>query len=224
MPAEYESRIAVILFGAPGSGKGTQAKLLQERMGIPHISTGDMLRERVETGDALGKEVKAIMESGRLVADEWVNRLAAERIARADAAGGFLLDGYPRTVSQAETLAELLRSRGLEQVVVHLKVDYNEIIARLSARRQCPRCGALYNLVSSPPMKPGVCGQDGTELTVREDDREAVIRQRLEAYENQTAPVLEYYSRGSARSYEVNGGKRAPEAIAATIYGLVRRG
>jgi len=224
MPAGNNCRVAVILFGTPGSGKGTQAKLLERRMGVPHISTGDMLRERIDSGDAFGKEVKEIMESGRLVPDEWVNRLVADRIGRADAAKGFLLDGYPRTVSQARTLTEMLRERGIEQVIVHLNVDYNEVIARLSARRQCPRCGALYNLVSSPPKADGVCDRDGSRLAARDDDREAVIRQRLDSYERQTVPVLEYYARDSRRSYAVDGNDGAPEAIAERILGLVSGG
>ncbi len=224
MPADSESRVAVILFGAPGSGKGTQAKLLERQLGVPHISTGDMLRERVASGDAFGKEVMAIMESGRLVPDDWVNRLVAERIGRTDAAGGFLLDGYPRTVSQAQMLTNMLCERGLEQVVVHLNVDYNEVIARLSARRQCPRCGTLYNLVSNPPKRDDVCDRDGSRLLVRDDDREEIIRRRLQAYGEQTVPVLEYYAKSTRRSYVVNGSNGTPEAIAERIFGLVRRG
>ena len=137
------SRLCLILFGAPGSGKGTQAKLLKQSLGLPHISTGDMLRERVARRDELGLQVESILQSGGLVPDETVNALVADRIEQPDSRPGFILDGYPRTVSQAQILAEELRSRGIRTVVVYLKVDYNVIVARLAGRRQCPVCGAL---------------------------------------------------------------------------------
>lgn len=216
-----ESRVAVVLFGAPGSGKGTQAQALVERFGLLHVSTGDILREHVEANDELGREVKALMEAGQLVPDELVNRLVAEALDRPAAERGVILDGYPRTLAQAEMLRRILAERGIPEVVVHLKVDYNEVIARLAARRQCPRCGAVYNLVSNPPKRPGVCDRDGTALVTRPDDREDVIRKRLEAYELQTRPLLEYFARTSERFYEVDANNRPAEAIASEIAGLV---
>ncbi len=133
------------------------------------------------------------MQAGSLVDDEVVNRLVEERLAQPDAARGFILDGYPRTLAQAEKLCGLLDGRGMREVVIHLVVDYNIIIARLTGRRQCPRCGTLYNVISKPPKVPGVCDLEGEKLVVREDDREAVIRERLEAYERQTRPVIDYF-------------------------------
>ena len=163
----------LILFGAPGSGKGTQAKLLRERcVKGPHISTGDILREHVLTGDNLGHEVAAIMASGQLVPDELVSRLVEERISRKDCAEGFILDGYPRTVQQARFLAAVLSQRGVDRLVIHLKVDYNKIIARLSGRRLCPQCGALYSVAPNAPTISEVCDYDGARLLIRDDDRE----------------------------------------------------
>lgn len=214
----------VILFGPPGSGKGTQAKILRDCLHIPHISTGDVLREHVQAGDPLGLQVEALMRAGKLVPDELVNRLVEERLDQPDAVRGFLLDGYPRTIRQAEALERMLRKRGMAQVVIHLKVDYNKVIARLSGRRQCPRCGTLYNLASNPPKVTGVCDKDGSELLVRDDDRESVIRQRLEAYEEQTRPLLERFRRNGVGFYEVDGSGGAPEAIAAEICRLIERG
>jgi adenylate kinase len=221
MSAGNNSQVALVLFGPPGSGKGTQAKILEASLGIPHVSTGDMLREHVQADDEIGREVKAIMHSGRLVPDELVNRLLEERLRRSDTVRGMLLDGYPRTLEQAHKMTGLLRERGVTGVVVHLRVDYNKIIARLSGRRQCPQCGTLYNQASNPPKVAGVCDRDGAKLIVREDDQESVIRQRLEAYERQTRPVLEYFARTCPRFYEVEGGDAAPETIAAEIRRLV---
>src|SRR5579872_3105016 len=140
------SRLCLILFGAPGSGKGTQAKLLKQSLDVAHISTGDMLRERIASGDPLGREVESIMKAGSLVSDETVNRLVEERIEEPDARSGFILDGFPRTVNQAKLLGEVLKAKGIVPLVVHLKVDYNVIIARLSGRRLCPTCGNLYSV------------------------------------------------------------------------------
>ncbi|MFN3323633.1 MAG: adenylate kinase [Bryobacteraceae bacterium] len=217
-------KAALVLFGPPGSGKGTQAKLLQSCLEVPHISTGDMLREHIQAGDAVGRRVEQMMRSGNLAPDELVNDLVRERIARPDSANGFILDGYPRTVQQAATMAGMLASRGLGHLVVHLKVDYNSLIARLTGRRQCALCGALYNLSSNPPAAPNLCDRDGAELTIRDDDRESVIRQRLEAYENQTRPLLNYFATNGHRFYEVDGNEKAPQAIVAEICRLIRNG
>jgi adenylate kinase len=211
------------LFGPPGSGKGTQAKLLRERLGWAHISTGDMLRERVAAGDDFAKAVAGIMESGGLVPDEMVNRMVEERITQPDAQRGFILDGYPRTVAQAQLLDCMLKAKAIGAVVIHLKVDYNVIIARLSGRRQCPTCGALYSLSSNSPGASEACDYDGSRLVVREDDREEVVLKRLQAYDSQTAPVLEYLKNAGYRIYEVRGESRAPQAIAREIEELIQR-
>ena len=212
------SRLCLILFGAPGSGKGTQAKLLKQSLGLPHISTGDMLRERVARRDELGLQVESILQAGGLVPDVTVNALVADRIEQPDSKPGFILDGYPRTVSQAEILAEELRSRGIRTVVVYLKVDYNVIVARLAGRRQCPVCGALYSLSPNAPTVSEVCDYDGSKLVVRDDDREEVVTERLKAYDRQTAPVLEYFRTAGFECWEVDGaGAGGPQAIAKRI-------
>lgn len=212
----------MILFGPPGSGKGTQAKLLRECLAGPHISTGDMLREHVHAQDALGREIAEIMGAGKLVPDELVNRLVAVRIDREDCGTGFILDGYPRTVPQARVLDGMLVERGIDPMVVHLKVDYNKIIARLSGRRQCPQCGALYSLASNPPTIAEVCDYDGARLVIRDDDREPVIRQRLGAYEQQTRPLLRYFQQLGYPVHEVDGTNGTPQAIAAGICSLIQ--
>jgi len=217
------SRLCLILFGAPGSGKGTQAKLLKQVLGLPHISTGDMLRERVARRDALGLEVESLLQAGALVPDVTVNALVAERIEQPDCVPGFILDGYPRTVSQAKILAGVLTARPIATVVVHLKVDYNVIVARLAGRRQCPVCGALYSLSPNAPTVSEVCDYDGSKLMVREDDREEVVTERLKAYDRQTAPVLEYFREAGFTCWDVDGaGAGGPQAIAKRIEGLLK--
>jgi len=217
------SRLCLILFGAPGSGKGTQAKLLKQGLGLPHISTGDMLRERVARRDALGLEVEGLLQSGALVPDATVNALVADRIEQPDCAPGFILDGYPRTVSQAGILMEVLRSREIATVVVHLKVDYNVIVARLAGRRQCPVCGALYSLSPNAPTVSEVCDYDGSKLVVRDDDREEVVTERLRAYDRQTSPVLEYFRQAGVTCWDVDGaGAGGPQAIAKRIQSLLK--
>jgi len=205
--------MAIVLFGSPGSGKGTQAKMLTECLGIPHISTGDMLRERIRQDAERSTRMAAVMHSGALVRDEVVNQMVEERLARPDASDGFVLDGYPRTLAQAQHLDRWLESRGTREVVVHLAVDYNVIIARLTGRRQCPRCGTLYNMASQPPSRDSLCDNDGTELVVREDDRESVIRERLDAYDRQTRPVLEYYRSAQRRVVRVDADDDPPETV-----------
>src|SRR5205085_11742426 len=216
-------RLCLILFGSPGSGKGTQAKLLKESLGIAHISTGDMLRERVASGDEIGRSVASLMQAGELVPDETVNRLVEAKIEQAECAKGFILDGYPRTVQQAQLLAELLVLRPIRTIVVHLVVDYNVIIARISGRRQCPTCGALYGVTSSAPKNLGVCDKDGTQLMVRDDDREEVVRERLRAYEQQTAPVLAFFKKSGVPCWDVPAAEVAPQVIAKGIEALIRK-
>jgi adenylate kinase len=204
---------AIVMFGPPGSGKGTQAKLLVECLNVPQISTGDMLREHILAEDDLGRQVKAVMHSGSLVPDTLVNRLVAERLRRPDCARGFILDGYPRTRQQAETLCDLLQKKGIDEVVIHLIVDYNVIIARLTGRRQCPYCGTLYNLLSRPPKNNETCDLDGHLLIIREDDGEDVIRQRLEGYEQQTRPLIEYFREHRKQLHEVDASRPSPQEL-----------
>lgn len=218
------SQICLILFGAPGSGKGTQAKLLCKALSLPHISTGDMLRESVEKGDDLGHEVRAILASGSLVPDELVNALVAERTARKDCKCGFILDGYPRTVSQARIVDRMLKERAARALVVHLKVDYNVIVDRLAARRLCPICGAVSGVKPGEPGTRTICGLDGAKLIVRDDDRPDVVRKRLQNYDNQTAPVLAFFEEAAYARLDVDGDKPGgPEAIAQEIQSSVRK-
>jgi adenylate kinase len=206
-------RRVIVLFGPPGSGKGTQAKLLVECLKLPHISTGDMLRGHIQVGDSVGMAVQSTMRSGNLVSDEVVNHLVRQRILSPDCENGFILDGYPRTTQQAQVLCRELKPLDLAKLVIHLKVDYNKLIARLTGRRQCVQCGSLYNLVLKPPKNPGVCDLDGSPLVIREDDKESVIRQRLEAYEAQTRPLLEYFSKNGGL-FEIDGSDSTPVEIA----------
>ena len=208
---------ALVLFGPPGSGKGTQAKLLMQCLGIPQISTGDMLREHIQAGDPLGQEISGVMHTGALVADEKVNALVEERLARPDCARGFILDGYPRTRQQAEKLVRWLCSRGIDELVIHLLVDYNSLITRLSGRRQCPQCGTLYNLFSKPPKVDEVCDLDGTKLVIRADDSAAVIRERLDAYERQTRPLIEFFRQKRRRLLEIDAGSDPPQELVRKI-------
>jgi adenylate kinase len=180
-----------------------------------------MLREHIEAGDALGREVRAGIRAGHLVPDETVNRLVEERIDRPDAKNGFLLDGYPRTPNQAEVMTKSLACRKIAPVVIHLQVDYNKIIARLTGRRVCPVCGTLYSLSSNPPKIAGICDKDGAGLITREDDSEPVIRQRLEDYALQTKPLLEYFERSGVPCLHVDGSDGTPMAIAARICGFI---
>src|SRR5258708_32686372 len=156
----------LILFGPPGSGKGTQAMLLRDRLGVAHISSGDMLRERVAAGDELGQTLAGIMQSGALVPNDMVNRMVKDRIEKPDAAGGFILDGYPRTVAQAQLLDRVLKGKQIPTVVVHLLVDCNVVIARLSGRRQCPACGTLDGVSSNPGE---TCAGEGSRLVIPHD-------------------------------------------------------
>jgi adenylate kinase len=208
---------AIVLFGPPGSGKGTQAKLLHECLRVPHISTGDMLRERVRSGRENGTAVAATMQAGALVPDEVVNRLVEEVLSQPDAARGFILDGYPRTTAQAEHLTRWFRDRAIREVVLYLSIDYNRLIERLRGRRQCPVCGTLYNMVSQPPQKDEVCDLDGHKLVIRDDDREDVIRDRLAAYERESRPVLEYFQSAGRHVQKVEADNLPPREIAGKI-------
>ena len=209
----------VLLFGPPGCGKGTQAVFLADRFRIPAVSTGEMFRAAAQAGTELGKMAATIMSAGQLVPDELTNGIVAERIAQPDCAGGFVLDGYPRTLPQAQYFAGLLRQRGLpEPLVIHLDVAEAALVARLTARRQCPVCKTIYNAISQPPRVEGRCDADGAALIVRADDQEATIRERLRAYQQLTGPILEWY--GPAAVHTIDGAK-PPEAVREAVTRVV---
>jgi len=205
--------VALVLFGSPGSGKGTQSKYIVEWLGIPQISTGDILREHIRKGDSIGEEIAALLRAGSLVSDDLANCLVRERIAEPDCKGGFILDGYPRTTGQAQEMMRMLASAGIAEVVIHLVVDYNIIISRITGRRVCPLCGTLYNAVSHPPIVEGRCDLDGMELVIREDDREDVVRERLAQYERQTQPLIEFFRKSGHRLYAVDASTGTPEEV-----------
>jgi len=182
----------LILLGAPGAGKGTQAELLVQQLGIPSISTGNMLREAMANGSELGKEVKQCMEEGKLVSDDLVMNLVAERTKQADCKNGFILDGVPRTLSQAETLD----AKGIHvDHVVSIEIDDDVITGRMSGRRTCPGCGATYHITANPSKIEGVCDLCGGQLTIRKDDAPETVRKRLEVYHASTEVLKDYYAK-----------------------------
>jgi adenylate kinase len=186
--------VRVAFLGPPGAGKGTQARDLAREWGALHLATGDMLREALAAGTALGLEAKRYMDQGALVPDDVIIRMVAERLGGAGAAGGFILDGFPRTIAQAEALARLLKDLGQTlDAVVYFEVSEPELLRRLTGRRVCRACGHTYHLTSSPPKRAEVCDACGGALYQREDDAEATVRKRLEVYQRQTEPLLDYY-------------------------------
>ena len=205
----------LLLFGPPGCGKGTQASFLAEKFHIPAISTGEMFRAECKAGTQLGKMACTLLSRGELVPDEIVNEIVAGRIAQEDCAQGFLLDGYPRTVPQAASFSNLLQQRKLPQpVVIHLDVADSDLVARLTSRRQCPTCKRIYNLLSQPPRVSGVCDEDGAALAERDDDKEAVVRQRLHAYKELTGPILDWYGEPAVRRVD---GALPPDQVRVSI-------
>lgn len=185
----------IILLGGPGAGKGTQAKKLVELLKIPQISTGDMLREAVGAGTELGRKAKEFMDAGKLVPDEVVIGLVKERLGKADCKDGFMLDGFPRTVAQGETLEAMLKEMGRAITnVISFDVDDEELVLRITGRRTCGTCGAIYHMKYSPPPEPNKCKCGAEDLRQRDDDNEVTVRSRLKAYHEQTAPLISFYS------------------------------
>jgi adenylate kinase len=209
--------VRLVFLGPPGAGKGTQARMLRDLAGIPQISSGDLLRAAVHEKTPFGVEAASYMDRGELVPDDLVLNLIDTRLGAADASRGFILDGFPRSVAQAEALrAMLLKRRGkaLDRVIA-LSVPDEEIVRRISGRRTCTKCGAMYHLVSEPPRTPGVCDKCGGELYLREDDSEATVRNRLNVYNATTRPLLEYY--GSLGLLAQIDGMGKPEEVDARI-------
>ncbi len=185
----------VVLVGPPGAGKGTQAQFIASHLAIPKVSTGDIFRYNVSAGTELGRQAKSFMERGDLVPDEVTVAMVASRLQEDDALSGFLLDGFPRNVPQAETLKKMLADWGMRlDLVLELVVDHDEVIRRLSGRRTCRKCGRVWHVAFDPPSVAGKCDECGGELFQRDDDREETIRHRLEVYEQQTQPLISYYA------------------------------
>jgi adenylate kinase len=216
---------AIVLLGPPGAGKGTQAKLIAQHYGIPHISTGDILRSNVARGTELGRKAKAVMERGELVSDDLVNGMVADRIKQPDCDRGFVLDGFPRTVAQAEWLdSELAGKAGNTRptVVIDVDVSYNQLLQRLTGRRACPVDGKIYNIYLQPPKKEGVCDVCGTQLFQRVDDTEEVISERLKSFERQTLPLEEFY-RKQGRLRRIHG-EQPVELVLADMFRAIEGG
>jgi adenylate kinase len=204
--------VRIILLGPPGAGKGTQATRISETFGVPHVSTGDILRANVREGTDLGLAAKGYMDAGDLVPDELIIGMVGQRFTEPDAAEGFLLDGFPRTVPQAQSLEQLLVERATPlDVVLRLSVPRDEVVRRLTGRRTCAGCGRIFHLVSDPPADPQVCDDCGGELVQRDDDREEVVLRRLEVYTTQTEPLEHFYwERGLLGDVEAVG---APDDV-----------
>ena len=211
----------LILLGPPGAGKGTQAKLLAQALSFPHISTGDMFRDHKARGTEIGKRVQAIMDAGGLVTDDITNAMVEERLSRPDVAQGCILDGYPRTVGQAEFLDGLLARLGRAVgKVLSYEVSEAALVDRIGGRRSCPKCGAVYHVTQQPPKVAGRCDRDGEALALREDDKPVNVRKRMQEYAAKTAPLKAYYqARGQVAELD---GLGEPAAILAATRQLLR--
>jgi adenylate kinase len=213
----------MLLMGAPGVGKGTQAKRIMAAWGIPQISTGDLLRDHRDRGTALGLLATQIMDEGKLVPDDLVNQMVAERLAKPDTVRGYILDGYPRTLAQAERLDQRLAAipSGLPLIAVSIRVSYTQLLRRITGRRSCPTCQRIYNVYLQPPNVDTVCDVEGTPLVQRADDTEAVFHERMRTYTALTAPVVEHY-RASSRFVEVDGEQPASDVMAGIMAAVAR--
>ena len=206
---------AIILLGPPGAGKSEQGRRLTERHSIPVISSGDLLRDHVRRGTQLGLQADPYMKAGKLVPDSLMNPILEDRLSQPDCERGFALDGYPRTLAQAESLDSILKKKGLSWHVILLEVPTERLLRLLAGRRVCPLCHRSYNIYYQPPKKEGLCDDDGTQLVQRPDDKEEVIQRRLETYQNETQPAIDYYS-AQGRLIRINGAQ-TPERVAADI-------
>jgi adenylate kinase len=213
--------MVILLFGPPGCGKGTQGAIITRQLGVPSISTGEIFRAELKAGTPLGNAAKQIMASGGLVGDDIVNAMVKGRLGQPDCRKGFLLDGYPRTLAQAQFLDDLLKELGYpEPTILFFEVADAVLISRLTARGQCSACGAIYNVLSQPPRKDGVCDRDGAALIQRDDDKEDVIRARLVAYAESTGPLIGYYAK---RDFHRLEGNRKPEAVQVDVDKILNR-
>ncbi len=203
-------RLAIIMLGPPGAGKGTQARMMSEALKVPHISTGDILREALRNKTELGQKAKAFMDSGLLVPDELVDAIVAERIGRADCDNGVILDGYPRTIPQAEFLRSVLEKDKTKILTLGVKVGNNELIKRLSSRWTCAKCGKMFNAILDPGKAEGACDECRAALVQRKDDAPEVVAERLQVYEQKTAPLIQYY-KDQGLYVEVNGERAVDE-------------
>lgn len=215
------ARMRVIFLGPPGAGKGTQALRLASHLAIPRISTGDMLRDAIGRGTPTGKQAAPLIEKGQLVPDDLLIGMIRERLAQPDCAKGYLLDGFPRTVRQAEAFGTMGDGAGREAefVVFRFDVPHGELLKRLSGRRWCPTCQATYHIQNNPPKREGVCDKDGTTIIQREDDKEIAVERRLKDYDVLTAPLVEYY-RQRSRVHDVDG-FRAPDEVFRSVLGVL---
>ena len=206
----------IILLGPPGAGKGTQAQRLVAEYGVAHISTGDLLRAAIKNGTELGKQAKSYMDKGELVPDDLVIEIATDRLSREDCKNGFMLDGFPRTVYQAEKLDEFLKSAGRKiDHVLDIAVEKEKLVPRITGRRVCPACGASFHIVNVPPKKEGICDACGGQLIQRADDTEATVANRIDVYEKQTMPLIDYYEKAKVVSHI--DGAAALDAVFAEI-------
>ncbi|MBR2802872.1 MAG: adenylate kinase [Erysipelotrichaceae bacterium] len=206
----------LLIIGAPGTGKGTMSELLIEKYGVIHISTGDMLRESVAAGTEVGLKAQSYMTAGLLVPDEVIHGVIVERLAKPDIDQGFLMDGYPRTLAQAADLDGILKELGKKiDCVINLELDEEVLVGRITGRRTCPQCKAIYHVVNKPPRVEGICDVCGSELVTRKDDTAESLKTRLNAYHESTRPVIEYYEKqGLVRTIDAN---HAPEEVFASI-------
>lgn len=210
---EEGGNMIIVLLGPPGCGKGTQAQKLMEIMKLPQISTGDMLRKALKEGTPLVLEAKKYMESGQLVPDKLVIDIMKERVKSSDCSNGFVLDGFPRSIPQAEALDEMLRDLGKKiDFAINFDVPEDELILRISGRRSCPKCGAMFHIKFSPPKTEGICDKCGEKLYQRADDNETTVKNRLKVYNEQTAPLIEYYNKkGVLKNIMAGGG--TPDSV-----------
>ena len=210
----------IIMLGAPGAGKGTQAKMIAEKYGVPHVSTGDIFRANIKNGTQLGMEAKKYMDQGLLVPDELTVRILLDRVAQDDCKNGYVLDGFPRTIPQAQVLDEALTKLGDKiDYAIDVDVPDENIIRRMSGRRACLTCGATYHIEHIPPKKEGICDKCGSELVLRDDDKPETVKNRLEVYHEQTQPLIDFYEKkGVLRTVD---GTLPMEEVFAAITGIL---
>jgi adenylate kinase len=212
----------IILLGAPGSGKGTQSELLRRKYGLPQIATGDLLRAAIAAGTPLGEKSRAYVTAGALVPDDLILALVAEHLSRPEAASGFILDGFPRSIPQADGLKEIMDKAGVRlDRVIKLDVNKKTLLERLTSRRICPGCGSVYNLLTTPPATEGTCTNCGSRLVQREDDTEATVRLRLSVYDLSTKPLIDYYD--AMHLLSIVNGEGTAQAIFERIVAVMER-